>query len=685
MTTFRIHGDNIVECERVTQIILDALKPNKITTQLIAPSTTMFSLQSSYDGEDIDWHFELLPCFKKKKKKRWPGNIFDSLKEAGSFFDETPDVIISEIDKANQETILLAIEFCSALQAGNQAWQRSARAFSVGRTGCPYLYIVDFVKYELNNATRARKNLRFPNAAVPYSYISYSKNTGNFIAQLYIQSEEFDKSRDPALRDFHEADFSHAELGIYIIKLLLHMDTAKEETAILDKNMHIVEFLARKSKEGSNYTANEFREISSMTTGNIVDYAVQKNRFIFHKTIANDSHHGDSERVVELIDSLSTGLASKDLPFGIIPAKKRTEFADELQKIYPDASPDFIRALGSNQKHLIITVFKGFKPRGDDNRPDRGLLPLVSMLSSADVDTISYIYGPVLQKNLELLDKKPEKLAKKNGLWRSILALSNFVVLDVPVLDCEETHDAIRFYDTTSIKNSYHQLGQNAVLTPQKAFPCIPTAYGEDDVDTAIHYFFTHILGSCCFEGMCNPPGGDWSGFSIIDGIYEKRWLSLPRVSSVISGKRPDHILQISAGTDKPVLLSIESKEKSSDLEQDVGTKLVTYIKAIMKYTPSVQRDLSTKDQNWERGSKKADFNSFETISVAAYLRKYAQDASIVFATNCEILFVLEPLMNTEITGWEIEIIPSTERSQLLKDFIINQYISTGDNQFILK
>ena len=109
MTTFRIHGDNIVECERVTQIILDALKPNKITTQLIAPSTTMFSLQSSYDGEDIDWHFELLPGFNKNNKKRWPGNIFDSLKEAGSFFDETPDVIISEIDKANQETILLAI------------------------------------------------------------------------------------------------------------------------------------------------------------------------------------------------------------------------------------------------------------------------------------------------------------------------------------------------------------------------------------------------------------------------------------------------------------------------------------------------------------------------------------------------------------------------------------------------
>ena len=69
---------------------------------------------------------ELLPGFNKNTKKRWSGNIFNPLKEAGSFFDETPDAIISRIEGQN-ERILLGIEFCSALQAGNQAWQRSAR------------------------------------------------------------------------------------------------------------------------------------------------------------------------------------------------------------------------------------------------------------------------------------------------------------------------------------------------------------------------------------------------------------------------------------------------------------------------------------------------------------------------------------------------------------------------------
>ena len=110
-------------------------------------------------------------------------NIFDTLKANGSFLDETPDAIITKIEN-DSETILFAVEFCSALQAGNQAWQRSGRAFSTGRAGCPYLYIVDFVKYELDSRTRARKALRFPNPAVPYSYINFTKSTEKFMLNL---------------------------------------------------------------------------------------------------------------------------------------------------------------------------------------------------------------------------------------------------------------------------------------------------------------------------------------------------------------------------------------------------------------------------------------------------------------------------------------------------------------------
>jgi hypothetical protein len=684
MKTYRIHGDNIVECERIANIIIKTLKPDNIYSKLISPSTVALIIDATYMDNEIQWCLELLPGFNKNTKKRWSGNIFDALKEAGSFFDETPDAIISVVENDTDERILLGIEFCSALQAGNQAWQRSARAFSTGRTGCPYIYIVDFVKYELDNETRERKNLRFPNAAVPYSYVNYSKNTGNFVAQLYTKSEEFDRSKDSAIKGFDEDDFGSKELGTYIVKKLLGLNTQAEEDAILNKNMNVVQFLAEKSDETINYTADEWQEIYDLDEEDIVDFAVDTKRFIFHKTIAAKSHHGHSEEVVRLIDKLSVGLASRDLPFGIIPAEKRAAFAKRLSELYPKADKAVLNAIGSNGKHLIIALFKGFKPRGDDNRPDRGLLPLAAMLSASDVDVMTYIYGPMIEANLKLLDSQPLKLADSNGLWRSILALSNFVAIDVPVL-ARKKYDAERIYDTSTIKSHFANIGVGKTIEAKPCFPAIPVNYGEDDVDTGIHYLFTHILGKVCFEGMCNPPGGDWSGFSVIDGNYENRWLSLPRVSDVVSGKRPDHILEIFGVFDKPLLLSVESKEKSADLETDVGTKLITYIKRLMDYVPSAKRQIYPKPTEWQWGDKKVSFSSFETISAAAYLKKYAEPASAVFTKNCEILFVMNPIMTGKKIGWEIEIIPSTKRSEVLKEFILQKYSSTGNSQFFFK
>lgn len=388
-----------------------------------------------------------------------------------------------------------------------------------------------------------------------------------------------------------------------------------------------------------------------------------------------------TKEIIKLTDWLSVGLTSRDLPFGIIPAEDRPAFAQRFQRIYPNADAAFIDEIGCSEKHLIIAIFKGFKPHGDDNRPDRGLLPFAAMLSSSDVDVLSYIYGPIIETNLRLLDTNPGKLANRNGLWRSILALSNFVVLDVPVL-ANEAYDTERFYNTSEIKAYYGNLGIGGTLLPKPAFSNVPINFGEDDVDTGIHYLFSHVLGEHCFEGMCNPPGGDWSGFSILDGDYEARWVSLPRVSDIVNGKRPDHILQLFGVFEKPLLLSIESKEKSCDLEDDVGTRLVTYIKKLMSYIPSAKRRILPTVSEWERGDYIVDFNEFETISAAAYLKRYAEQEELVFEKNCEILFVMEPIMTERKIGWEIEIIPSTERSKILKEFIINKYNNTSDNQF---
>ena len=103
-------------------------------------------------------HIELIPGFDKSKKKRWKSNILDEYKKLGSTLDETADVFITEILE-NKEQILTIIEFCSALQAGNQAWQRSGRAFSCGQTKIPYFYVIDLPKYELDPQTRERNSL----------------------------------------------------------------------------------------------------------------------------------------------------------------------------------------------------------------------------------------------------------------------------------------------------------------------------------------------------------------------------------------------------------------------------------------------------------------------------------------------------------------------------------------------
>lgn len=683
MTIFRIHGDNIVECERIANIIIGTLKPHRLSSYLASPSTVVIEIQAAVAGISVEWRLELLPGFNKNTKKRWSGNIFDALREAGSFFDETPDAIISQIEGGN-ERILLGIEFCSALQAGNQAWQRSARAFSTGRTGCPYLYIVDFVKYELDNDTRKRKNLRFPNPAVPYSYVSYSKNTGNFVAQLYTKSEEFDRARDADIAGFNESDFGGNELGIYMVKLMLGMDTAREEEIILRKNMNVVQFLANHFDSKTNFTPNEWQEVYGPLSPDIIDYSLKRRRFKFRKKIAKKSHHGASESMIKLVEVLSVGLASQDLPFGIIPADARPYFAKGLLSLYPGADPSVLRMIARNDRPLIIAIFKGFKPRGDDNRPDRGALPLAMMLAASDVEVLTYIYGPVIEENLQLLDRDPMKLAERNGLWRSILSLSSFVVLDVPVL-AKKKYSAVRIYDTSPMRNYFAGLGAGKTIVPKPAFPGVPVSFGEDDVDTGIHYLFTHILGRYCFEGMCNPPGGDWSGFSVLDGAYENRWLSLPRVSDVVNGKRPDHILELFGVFDRPLLLSIESKEKSADLETDVGTKLVTYIQRLMDFVPSAKRKVAPVREAWQWGDKKVKFRDFETMSAAAYLGKYAEHPSAVFQKNCEILFVMHPIMAQGRVGWGIQVIPSTQRSLVLKNFMIAKLNESGNSQFIIK
>lgn len=673
---FRIHGDNIIECERIAAIIINETNPSHISRSLISSSTISIEMEFRYLGCSFSWKLELLPGFNKSGRRRWFGNIFDALKNNGSFLDETPDAIITEVN-GQDEIILCAIEFCSALQAGNQSWQRSGRAFSTGRTGCPYLYIVDFVKYELDSKSRQRKALRFPNPAVPYSYINFSKEIGNFVAQIYVRSEEFDKDFDRALRYFDEDNFADRELAIYIVKLMCGFDTADEESEILRKNFEVVTFLAKSSRPSANYTVRQWKELYESGC-DIVDYSLGNAGFNFHKTITAKGHHGKSAEVLDLIDGLSVGLASRDLPFGIIPAANRESLARGLQHLYPSFDISTIHKIATGKSNLILCLIKGFKPRGDDNRPDRGILPLAVMLSNTDIEIMTYIYGPVIENNFNLLLSAPERLAASNGLWKSILALSNYMVLDVPILTrgSRDDRDEELLLDTNDLKEYFtsYEYDPNGLTRP--VFSSVSREFHEDDVDTGIHFVFAHLMREVCFEGMCNPPGGDWSGLSVLYGDHEVRWLSLPRVSEEVNGKRPDHVLEIFGAFEKPVLLAVESKERAIDLESVVGDGLVNYLVHLMDYIPSVERCAFPDVGDWQISEQSVDVDGYEIISAAAYLRSAALPPARVFQnSNCDMLFVLEPVD----CGWDIEIIPNTRRATILKDYIIQIVHNTSD------
>jgi hypothetical protein len=675
---FRIHGDNIIECERIANLIVQETQPHSLNIYLLSPSTIAYDLVFRYCGRNFSWHIELLPGFNKSGRRRWTDNIFTSLMDNGSFLDETPDAIVTQVI-GNQETILFAIEFCSALQAGNQAWQRSGRAFSTGRTGCPYLYIVDFVKYELDSRTRKRKALRFPNPAVPYSYINFSKETGNFVAQVYVLSEEFDKHRDASLRNFNENNFADGELSSYIVKRMANFDTAFEEEEILRKNLNVVMFLAQNSRPATNFTVAQWRHLYTCQQG-IIQFSIENSAFNFHKTITAKGHHGKSEQMLDLIDVCSVGLASRDLPFGIIPADRRHRFAEGLRLLYPSFDTNVLSKIASGRNDLILCLIKGFKPRGDDNRPDRGILPLAVMLSDMNVEIMTYIYGPVLANSLNSLIKNPKKLAASNGLWKSILALSNYVALDVPVLRGKHS-DAEVLLDSTDLKEYYTAIDNNPQGLTQPVFPSIPQEYHEDDVDTGIHFIFAHLLHKNCFEGMCNPPGGDWSGLSILDGNQEARWLSLPRVSREVDGKRPDHVLELFGVFEKPLLLSIESKERSIDLESGVGHGLINYIQSLMSYVPNVKRDYRYNNAPWNQAADHVDFGDFEVISAAAYLRSTAQSNNIVFKNSgCDMLFIMEP----KCRGWAVELVPNTRQAAYLKAYIKRLVNDSGYSDIVI-
>ncbi|MCL1826589.1 MAG: hypothetical protein FWG20_00965, partial [Candidatus Cloacimonetes bacterium] len=318
----------------------------------------------------------------------------------------------------------------------------------------------------------------------------------------------------------------------------------------------------------------------------------------------------------------------------------------------------------------LVCMIKGFKPRGDDNRPDRGILPLVAMLTSEKVYVLSYIYGPLIERNYRLLLSDPVRLSEISGFWRAFLSLSDFLLLDAPLLGADEIIH--KFIDNRDVKQKY--ISQNKTGDFEiAAISNVPNNYREDDVDTVLHYIFSYLLENA-FEGMCNPPGGDWSGLSVRLNDCEYRWLSLPRVSN--ASKRPDHVVELFILNEKPILFVIESKERGNDLENDIGVRLKDYIRWLMSFTPSVSR---AENEEWRDAERNVDIDSFEIVSAGAYINDGRYDNQLILQNSkCDLLFLCTP--DEEKGFWKIEILSNqdSEKAAEIKSDILRYRFDIG-------
>jgi len=449
------------------------------------------------------------------------------------------------------------------LPAGNNAWQRNGRAVTCIELGIPYFYYAEVGGVELDSQ-RNVKAPRFPNPIVPFSYLSASVSLDVVCIPIY--------EAHPAITDTLLAKFQPVfglESSLTLLKGIIEGSNYSDSFETLkEKGLSLVKILADDRKRVDTLKGEQWDEFLEITS------AAEKVEWLSSEEVVQDWKRKQSRKVkvtktfkklakkIKSIDCISIG--AKEIPICLIPQDGLPELIKVFEKIYYGKRvDDFIDELKALNEPLVIVWITGFKPRGDDSRPDRGLVPLARMVFGNDIQILTVVYGPAFEKTWKIFKEEHLRLPEINGLWEAIFNLSNSVFTD----------------SATSKYGPLCHVAQREVekITAKVSLPAankLPNSFSEHDVDSTIHLLFSRRTDLGIYESMCNPPGGDWSGISVLNfaSMDEYRWTSLPRVSAV-NGKRPDHIIQFHINK-QDIFISIESKNNASDLEKEVGKRL---------------------------------------------------------------------------------------------------------------
>lgn len=570
---FNIHGDNVVECNRIFQYVCSGLEASaeKVAGPINSATCPVYIVVN--DGRRLEFRF-----FPGYGERRWNRDVLEFVKRSGGRLREAADAILTRVHDGVEKP-LAAIEFCGALPAGNQAWQRHGRAFSFAHAGIPYFYVAELGGFELN-ADRERTAPRLPNPAAPFSLLAMTLYSGSICLPVY----EANAGAAPGVIERYRPIFGEEEFLEFLKLAVLGGETAHVLARLRRKCIDLVKLLAESRKRGDGLTAEQWQgAYDAICAGrSLPDFLADDGSLPWNKRTSIKSLTGTARLFMDLGAQAGIGLTSSSLPLSIVPKIRRAAFAEETLKIYPDLSDTFVTWLAGEHRNLVIAWVLGFKPGGDDARPDRGLPPMARMLAGNDSDLLTFIYGPTPVAHWEGFARNPTALSDSNGLWEAIFGVSDGVLVDSAMKP-----EGVRRCYVGTTSTAVPDGKQEQLNVDPKVL-----SLGEQDVDTALHVAFKSLGTSVVFEGMCNPPGGDWSGISFqwARDEPEFRWLTLPRVSAD-GGKRPDHVFALFGHGDRVVCLCVESKEDARSLGKGIGPRLSRYTEALFNTAPSVRRD----------------------------------------------------------------------------------------------
>ena len=624
MRNLNIYGDNVLECHDTAILLANALEAELI----INPDSPLFAPSFTVQIEQVpQFSLQLIPGYGRWDKTYDAINI---LKQRGARLREAPDSIVTEIVRQGayeEEAPLLAFEFSGALPAGNNAWQRCGRALSCAESHVPYLYYAELGGVELDS-DRQIKASRFPNPIVPFAYLSLGQVYEVLAMPVYIPSP----STPAPHRDQLDKFFGNEDALEFIKGILLKRDVHAPAKRLAEKALGATVYLAKNRKRETNIIAPaEWQILAELQDGERKAAWLLERKLPWRKKISISTTY-TLQTLKQFFERRAFAVCSSEMPFCILSARDRGDLKTLIANLYSNRiSSAFLEWVGRSETPLAICWIAGFKPRGDDSRPDRGLPPLLRMvLGEEHVEMLSIVYGPAKETMWESLERDMWNLADTNGLWQAILNLSNGVLVDSQTsmkMSSQGLVIAARRLATNS------QIRQRLSIV-QGTDPIRPIAFGEHDVDALLHFAFssqeTYIA-----EGLCNPPGGNWSGISIYDPQEELefRWTSLPRVSGAHS-KRPDHLFQFKqriASRLPKVILIVESKDRGRTVENEIGPRLTNYFFELLKLDPNITRTGRAGTWGPFTSELKRHLSDIEVVTAAAFRFESLMDLQHTF------------------------------------------------------